>query len=105
VVPAVDDRAAWLAGLLADADRKKLAALVPGDVQERALRQAAAAAVQDTATELSPSDSRRAGQIAMVISEVFRAPVPGAPLAGVATLAEGLQAGERASWRSWMMPA
>ena len=92
MVLAVDDLAAWLVGLLADADRKKLATLVLGDVQERALRQAAAA-VQDTATELSPSDSRRAGQIAMVISEVFRAPVPGAPLAGVATLAEGLQGG------------
>jgi hypothetical protein len=72
VVPAVDDLAAWLAGLLADADRKKLATLVLGDVQGRALRQAAAA-VQDTATELSPSDSRRAGQIAMVIRGLPRA--------------------------------
>ena len=89
----VDDLAAWLVGLLADAGRKKLTTLVLGDAQERALQQAAIAAVQDTADELSPSDGQRAGQIAMVISEVFRAPVPGAPLAGVATLVEGLQAG------------
>ena len=89
----VDDLAAWLVGLLADAGRKKLTTLVLGDAQERALRQAAIAAVQDTAGELSPSDGQRAGQIAMVISEVFRAPVPDAPLAGVATLVEGLQAG------------
>ena len=84
---------AWLVGLLADAGRKKLTTLVLGDAQERALQQAASAAVQDTAGELSPSDGQRAGQIAMVISEVFRAPVPDAPLAGAATLAEGLQAG------------
>jgi len=93
VVFVVDDLAAWLVGLLADAGRKKLTTLVLGGAQDRALRQAAIAAVQDTADELSPSDSQRAGQIAMVISEVFRAPVPDAPLAGVATLAEGLQAG------------
>ncbi len=93
VVFVVDDLAAWLIGLLADAGRNKLTTLVLGDAQERALQQAASAAVQDTAGELSPSDSQRAGQIAMVISEVFRAPVPDAPLAGVATLAEGLQAG------------
>ena len=89
----VDDRAGWLVGLLADAGRKKLTTLVLGDAQERALQQAANAAVQGTASELSPSDGQRAGQIAMLISEVFRAPVPDAPLAGVATLAEGLQAG------------
>ena len=89
----VDDFAAWLVGLLADAGRQKLTTLVLGDAQQRALRQAAIAAVRDTAGELSPSDGQRAGQIAMVISEVFAAPVPGAPLAGVATLVEGLQAG------------
>jgi hypothetical protein len=56
---------AWLVELLADAGREKLTTLVLGDAQERALRQAAAAAaVQDTAGELSASDSQRAGQIA-----------------------------------------
>jgi hypothetical protein len=93
VVFVVDDLAAWLVGLLADAGRKKLATLVLGDAQERALQQAAAAAVQDTADELSPSDDQRAGQIAMVIREAFRAPVPDAPLAGASTLVEGLQTG------------
>src|ERR1035438_656083 len=70
VVFVVDDLAAWLVGLLADAGRRKLTVLVFGDAQERALQQAAAAAVRDTAAELSPSDSRQAGQIAMVIGEV-----------------------------------
>lgn len=45
VVFVVDDLAAWLVELLADAGREKLATLVLGDPQERALRQAAAAAV------------------------------------------------------------
>jgi hypothetical protein len=94
VVFVVDDAlGAWLVEQLADAGRKKLTTLLLGDAQERALQQAAIAAVQDTAGELSPSDGQRAGQIAMVIREVFRAPVPDAPLAGVATLVEGLQAG------------
>jgi hypothetical protein len=93
VVFVVDDLAAWLVGLLADGGRKKLTTLVLGDAQRRALQQAASAAIQDTAVELSPSDGQRAGQIAMVIGEVFRAPVPGAPLAGAAALAEGLRVG------------
>ena len=88
-----DDLGAWLVGLLADAGRKKLTALVLGSDQERALRQAATAAVQDTADEMSPSGGEQAGQIAMVISEVFREPMPDAPLAGLVTLLEGLQAG------------
>ena len=87
-----DDLGAWLVGLLADAGRKKVTALVLGSEQERALRQAATAAVQATAEEISPSDSEQARQIAMVISEVFRAPIPAAPLAGPVTLLEGLQA-------------
>ena len=88
-----DNLGAWLVGLLADAGRKKLTALVLGSDQERALRQAATAAVQDTAEEMSPSGSEQAGQLAMVISEVFREPMPAARLAGPVTLLEGLQAG------------
>jgi hypothetical protein len=65
---------------------------VLGSDQERALRKAAAAAVQDTAAEMS-SSVEQAGQLAMVISEVFREPVPDASLAGSVTMLEGLQAG------------
>ena len=83
----------WLVGQLADAGRKKLTELVLGSEQERALRRAADAAVWATAEEVSPSGGEQAGQVAMVISEVFRDPVPDAPLAGPVMLLEGLQAG------------
>ena len=87
-----DDLAAWLVGLLAGAGRKKLTRLVLGNDQERALRQAATAAIESTATELDPSDDDQAAQLAMVVSEVFRDPAPDAALAGHATLLEALQA-------------
>ena len=83
----------WLVGQLADAGRKKLTELVLGSEQERALRRAADAAVWATAEEMSPSGGEQAGQVAMVISEVFRDPAPDAPLAGPVMLLEGLQAG------------
>ena len=83
----------WLVGQLADAGRKKLTELVLGSEQERALRRAADAAVWATAEELSPTGGEQAGQVAMVISEVFREPVPDAPLAGPVMLLEGLQTG------------
>jgi len=92
VVFVADDLGAWLVGLLADAGRKKLTALVLGSDQERALRKAAADAVQDTAAEMSPS-LEQAGQFAMVISEVFREPVQDALPTGSVTMLEGLQAG------------
>ena len=41
-----DDLAAWLVGLLADAGRRRLIVWVLGTDQERALRQAATAAIQ-----------------------------------------------------------
>ena len=65
---------------------------VLGSEQERALRQAATAAVQLTARELDPSGGAQAGQLEMVVSEVFE-PVPDGPLAGQPTLLEVLQAG------------
>jgi hypothetical protein len=92
VAVVADDLGAWLVGLLADAVHKKLTALVLGSDQERALRNAASVAVQYTAAEMS-SSVEQAGQFAMVISEVFREPVPDAPLSESATLLEGLQAG------------
>jgi len=88
-----DDLAAWLIGLLADAGRKKLTLLVLGDEQERAMRSAATAAVRRTAEELRPGDDQQAAQLAMVISQVFSEPVPGAPLPGQATVLEALQIG------------
>lgn len=87
-----DDLGAWLVGLLADAGRKKLTALVLGSDQERALRKAATAAVQDTAAEMNLS-AEQARQVAMVISEVFREPVQDASLARSVTMLEVLQAG------------
>ena len=93
VVFVADDLGAWLVGLLADAGRRKLTVMVLGSEQERALRQAAAAAVQLTAVELASGSDEQAGRLAMVISEVFREPVPDGPLAGQATLLEALHAG------------
>ncbi len=68
-----DDLGAWLVAVLADAGRKKLAEFVLGTDQERALRQAAAAAVGLTARELRPGDHEQADQLALVISQVFAA--------------------------------
>jgi hypothetical protein len=49
VVFVADDLGAWLVGLIAEAGRKKLTTWVLGTDQERALRQAATAAIQVTA--------------------------------------------------------
>ena len=87
-----DDLAAWLVGLLADAGRRRLIVWVLGTDQERALRQVATAAIQRTAAELCPDDAERAGQLAMVIDQVFRGAAQGMVLDGSATLLEGLQA-------------
>ena len=69
--------------------RKKLTTLVLGTDQQRALWEAATAAIESAATELDPSGGDQAGQMAMVVSEVFREPTPGALLAGRATLLGG----------------
>src|SRR5215467_2903169 len=87
----VDDLLAWLVGLVADAGRKKLTALVLGTDQERALRRAVEAAVEATAAELVSSDEQ-AERLAMAVGEVFRGPQEVA-LAGRGTLLEALQAG------------
>jgi hypothetical protein len=93
VVFVADDLASWLTGLLADAGRKKLVALVLGTDQERALRGAAAAAVRLTAEELRPGDDEQTEHVALVISQVFGEPVPDAPLTGHETVVEAMQAG------------
>jgi hypothetical protein len=76
-----DDLAAWLVGLLADTGRKRLIAWLVGDEQQRALRQAATAAVESAAGDLCAGDQERADEQAMVISQVFgAAPSPRVPL-------------------------
>ena len=93
VVFVADDLAAWLVGVLADAGRRKLTKLLLGSEQERALRQAAAAAIESAAMELDPSGGGQAGRLAMVVSEVFRDLAPDARMVGQATVLEALQAG------------
>jgi len=88
-----DDLGAWMVGVLADAGRKKLTTLVLGTDQQRALRSAATAALQRTAEELRPEDDKQAAHVALVISQVFGEPTPGAPLTGYETVLEGLRAG------------
>jgi hypothetical protein len=93
VVFGVDALGAWLVEQLADASRKKLTALILGDEQERALRQAATAAVRATAAEMSQSDDEWAEQLTMVISQVFGDPAPDPALARTMMLLEGPQTG------------
>jgi hypothetical protein len=91
-----DDLGAWLVGLLAEAGRKKLVAFVLGTAQERALQQAATAAVRQVAEELRSENAERAEELAMVIGQVFRDPVRSvrrAPLMAQASLLETLRAG------------
>lgn len=88
-----DDLAAWLVSVLADAGRKRLTQWALGTDQERALRQAATAAVGSTADELCRADSDSAEHLALVIGQVFGEPMRGTPLPIRATLLETLQSG------------
>lgn len=87
-----DDLGAWLIGLLAEAGRKRLIALVLGSEQERAVRDAAAAAVRDTAAEMNLS-AEQARQLAMVVKSAFREPLQDAPSARSVMMLELLQTG------------
>lgn len=101
-----DDLGAWLIGALADAGRKKLTAIVVGTDQEWALRSAATAAVQRAAGEVRPDDAERAETLARLVNRAFiKGLVPGAPMAGYATLLEALQAGLPCGWRPWTISA
>jgi len=93
VVFVTDALGAWLVGLLADASRKKLTTLVLGTDQQRALRQAAVAAVERTAEQLTPAGGEQAEQLAIVVGEVFREPTTDAAVAWQVTLLEALEAG------------
>src|SRR6266536_958193 len=88
-----DDLGAWLVGLLADAGRKKLTALVLGTEQQRALRSAATAAVQRTAEELCQGDDEQAQRMALVISQVFGEHLPAGSLVTHNSVLEALQTG------------
>ena len=81
-----DDLGAWLVALLSERGRRRLTTLVLGSDQERALIQAAAAAVRLTAGQLCPDGDGQADHLAMVISEVFSPPRPDASLHGQTTL-------------------
>ena len=86
-----DDLAAWLIFISADGGRKKLTGLILGDDQKRSLRPAAAAAVRLTAAELCPGDTRRAEELAIMISQLFKIPLQEALLGVQATVLEALQ--------------
>jgi hypothetical protein len=88
-----DDLGAWLVAALADAGARRLTTSVFGTDRQRALNQAATAAVRLTAEELCSGDSEQAEQLAMVISQVFNEPIPELPETAQATLLEALQAG------------
>lgn len=81
VVFVADALGAWLVEQLVDAGRRKLTELILESEQERA-RRVADATVWATAEKMRPSGGEQAGQVAMVISKVFRDPVPATPLAG-----------------------
>lgn len=94
-----DDLGAWLVGLLADACRKKLTELVLGSEQERALWQAATAAIEATARQWRPGsapedDPQSADHLARVIDQVFQqAPTSPESLARYPMLLQGVRAG------------
>jgi len=78
---------------MADAGRRRVTTWALGTEQQRALRQAATAAVALTAADLAPGGGEQAEHAAMVISQVFGAPAVEGQAAGQATLLEELQAG------------
>ena len=92
----------WLIGQVADAGRKRLGTWLLGSDQERALQQAATAAILATARQLRPGpatadDPQGADHLARVIDQVFQqAPTPTESLAEHPTLLQGLQAGAAA---------
>jgi len=89
----------WLAGQLADAGRRRLGGWLLGSDQQRALQQAATAAIQAISQQLRPNptttdDVDGAEHLARVIDEVFQQPpMPVESLAEHPTLLEGLHAG------------
>jgi hypothetical protein len=91
--------AEWLVGQVADASRKRVGTWLRGSEQERALEEAATAAIHATAWELrsgpgTADDLEGAEYLARVIDQVFqKAPAPDESVTEHTTLLEGLQAG------------
>ena len=94
----VEAFAAWLIEQVAVAGRKWLGTRLLGREQNRALQQAASAAMEATARQLRPrlattDDTESADHMVRVIDQVFgKAPTPAESLAEGDTLLEGLQA-------------
>ena len=87
-----DGFSAWLAATMADAGRKRLSQFFSGtDEQGRALRSAAASAIQATADELCPGDAIAAEHLARVIDELFTAPTREGACDADATASEALE--------------
>jgi hypothetical protein len=88
----------WLAAQFADVARRQLGEWLVGSTQQRALREAATAAIQATSQQLRPDpaatdDVDGAEHLERVIDEVFQQPpAPDESLAEHPTLLEGLQA-------------
>jgi hypothetical protein len=91
--------AGWLVGQVADASRKRMGILLLGSDQERALQEAATAAIRATAQQLrlgpeAADDPQGAEHLARVIDQVFQQPqAVEESLTGHPTLLQGLQAG------------
>jgi hypothetical protein len=85
--------ATWLLEQLADVARGRLVTFLLGDEQERALRSAAATAIQLTASDFFSGDDAQAAQLALIIDQIFTDPVPGNLMEPRDTLLEVLQSG------------
>ena len=85
--------AQWVLERLADAGRARLVRFLLGEEQERALRSAAATAIELTAKAFYPDGDPQTEHLAMVIDHVFGDPVPFALTAQQGTLLQALHAG------------
>lgn len=92
VVAGIDDLVGWLIGQFADAGRRRLTDFILGSEQERALREAARAAISLTARELQPDDPQ-AEHLAMIINQVFAHPIPEDPSEHYDSWRQALRAG------------
>jgi WD40 repeat protein len=92
VVFGIDDLAGWLIEQVADTARRRLTNFFLGSEQERALREAARAAISLAARELQPDDPE-AEHLTMIISQVFANPLPEDPPERHETWLQALRAG------------